>query len=234
MEPIVISSWVALTSQPLALVRVWLSPNSSSNKGCQGGLDSSLGATHSLGTSHGDHLALPLGSTQLSRNNLNNFFQRFKTPPRNQPPYDYYLFKMIPATSTEPLLDSPEQVLFPLPKTFFIYILTWLTYNSPSSSSWKVTCPRKPFLTPTPASCYTPHCPQLWALLQSNNKPYSNTRVWRHSAPRSTPFLARWHSQSLNQGPGAQVTVSAPDQRESLLNHSHQHTWRLPTDILRP
>lgn len=190
---------------------------------------------HILLGSHGDHLALPLGSTQHSRNNLHNFFQHFKTHPRNQPPYDYYLFKMIPATSTEPLLDSPEQVLFPLPKTFFIYILTWpVTCNSPSSSSSKVTCSGKPFLTSHLASCYTPHCPQLWALLQSNNKPHSNTRVWRHSAPRSTPFLARWHSQSLNRGPGAQATVSAPDQRESLLNHSHQRTWRLPTNILRP
>ena len=150
-----------------------------------------------------------------------NLFQHFKTPPQNQPPYAYYLFKMIPATSTKPLLDSPEQVLFPLPRTFFVYILTWLTYNNPSSSSWKVTSPRKPFLNstpPPPPPCYTPHCPQLWALLQSNNKPCSNTQVWHHSAPRSTPFLARWHSQSLNQGPGAQVTISAPVQRESLLN----------------
>lgn len=66
---------------------------------------------HTLGSSHGDHLALPLGSTQLSRNNLHNFFSTLKTPP-NQPPYDYYLLKHPCYPYLNPFDSHSEQVLF--------------------------------------------------------------------------------------------------------------------------
>lgn len=74
---------------------------------------------------------------QLSRNNLHNFFSTLKLHPGTSHPMTIISLKMIPATSTEPLFWTHLSRCCSSAQNSFIYILTWLTCNSPSSSSSK-------------------------------------------------------------------------------------------------
>lgn len=165
-----------------------------------------------------------------------NLFQHFKTPPQNQPPYAYYLFKMIPATSTKPLLDSPEQVLFPLPRTFFVYILTWLTYNNPSSSSWKVTSPRKPFLNstpPPPPPVTLPTVPSCGHFSRATTNPVpilKSDTIQLLGAPHS------WQDDTVRAWTKAREhrLLSLPQSKGKASWTQSPVYWHLPTNSFRP
>lgn len=93
----------------------------------------------------------PIGSIPLHPKDLQNFFQHCMTHHLVAVP------SVTPASLTKSLSDSwPYQVLFPLPRTFFLYVLTWLNYTY-SSVLLKHHFFKEAFLDPQP-----PYSTLLW------------------------------------------------------------------------